>query len=144
MNEFIGRRIESPGAGTKEVQDAFNAWCEILTAHSLQASYAIIAANWAVHRGLDAILGNAWAKWSMAVVVAFLGFNLLATGWMAYLHYRQMLYAGDDSQRWEREYQQELRYWPYTKKIENLGCILRVVKVVAPCAAAVLFVISLF
>jgi hypothetical protein len=47
MNESSGRRIEGPSVGTKEVQDAFNAWCEILTAHSLQASYAIIAANWA-------------------------------------------------------------------------------------------------
>ena len=80
----------------------------------------------------------------MAVAAAFLAINLLATGLMTLLHYKRILYAAEDQERWKKEYDEGMRYWPYTKNIEYLGFLLRVVKVLAPFTAAFLFVLSLF
>jgi hypothetical protein len=76
-----GRRFENAGEAGKELQQAFDDWCSILTTHSLNATYAVIAANWAVHGRPKAILDNVWSKWSMTVALVFLGLNLLMTGW---------------------------------------------------------------
>jgi hypothetical protein len=129
----------------RELQQAFNDWSASLTTHSVQATFAIIAANWAVHTSKDAILNNVWSKWSMLTALSFLGINLLATGIMAYMHYKRCLYADNDTDRWEKEFQASSRtkYWPYTKCIESLGHALRCLKTVLPFVAAAFFVVSL-
>jgi len=146
MNDSNDRRFNSAGEAKKELQTAFDDWCSILTSHSIQIAFAIIAANWAVHGSASGILANCWSIWSMAIVLGFLGLNLLATWFMIWLHYKQILYSEEDVERWNKEYDQAKgkRYWPYTKSIENLGVIFRELKVWAPVLAAILFIISLF
>jgi hypothetical protein len=137
----------SAGEGLKEVGSAFNDWSAILTSHSIQAAYAIIAANWLVHGNAQTVLGNTWSKWSLALVFIFLGLNLLATRWMIKWHYKQYMYADADPERWEKGFEKsktEQTPWPYTKKIQNIGVWLRELKVWAPVAATILFIISLF
>jgi hypothetical protein len=143
-NAVSRRRFMSPGQAWSELYDSFNSWCEILTAHSLQASYAIIAANWAVHKGVDAILKNPYAKASMAFVILFLGLNLLIAGIMTLLHFKQLNYAEDNPNKWQEDFEQSKKHWPYTKCIEDLGLILRGLKICLPFVAAILFLISLF
>ena len=146
MNDSDGRRFESAGKALGELQTAFNDWGSILTTHSLQAAYAVIAANWAVHGATKKILDNCWSKWSLTIVLVFLGINLLATRCMVRLHYKQHLYAGENPNQWQREYEQSKgkRYWPYTKCIEYLGVALRELKAWGPVIGAFLFVLSLF
>jgi len=146
MNDSNDRRFNSAGEAKEELQTAFNDWGSILTSHSIQIAFAIIAANWAVHGSARVILANCWSKWSMAIVLGFLGLDLLATRLMIWLHYKQILYSEEDVERWNKEYDQAKgkRYWPYTKGIENLGRIFRELKACAPVSAAILFIISLF
>ena len=146
MNDSNDRRFNSAGEAKEELQTEFNYWGSILTSHSIQIAFAIIAANWAVHGSARVILENCWSIWSMAIVLGFLGLDLLATRLMIRLHYKQILYSEEDVERWNKEYNQAKgkRYWPYTKRIENLGIIFRELKVWAPVLAAILFIISLF
>lgn len=143
MKEPSGRRFKDAGEAFKELRNDFNAWCEILTSHSLNASYAIIAANWAVHKGIGAILNNPWAKWSMASVVGFLGINLLINGLMTLLHYFQLDNARENPQEWRKKFENPDKWWPYTDYIEYFGFGLRLLKVIAPAFAALCFLFSL-
>ena len=132
------------GEALKKLGQDFNDWSSILTTHSVQASYAIIAANWAVHSDANAILVNCYSKWSLVI---FLGLNLLCTQLMIRMHYRQYIYAEKDSERWQKEFKEtrgKRTYWPYTKNIEHLGVFMRWLKVWAPVISAFLFIISLF
>ncbi len=138
---------ESAGEGLKQVGKAFDDWCAILTRHSIQAAYAIIAANWIVHGNTQTVLGNTWSKLSLALVFIFLGLNLLATRWMIKWHYKQYLYADANPERWEKEFEKSKTRqtaWPYTEKTQNLGVWLRRLKVWAPVIATVFFIVSLF
>ncbi|MBA7644511.1 hypothetical protein ES703_52255 [subsurface metagenome] len=135
------------GEGLKQISKAFDDWCAILTRHSIQAAYAIIAANWAVHGNAQTVLDNVWSKLSLASVFIFLSLNLLATRWMIKLHYKHCLYADADPQQWKKDFEDSKARqtaWPYTEKIQNLGVWLRRLKIWAPVLAAVLFIISLF
>ncbi|MFH1956986.1 MAG: hypothetical protein ABIJ15_00740 [bacterium] len=140
-------RFKNAEEALKKLGQDFNDWCSILTTHSMQAAYAIIAANWAVHGNAQKILNNCCSKWSLVVVFLFLGVNLLATKWMIHKHYKQFLYAEENSERWEKEFREnkgKRTFWPYTKCIEYLGIALRWLKVGAPVIAALLFILSLF
>ena len=140
-------RIKDPGAGLQEVVDAYNDWSSMLTNRSIEASFAVIVANWAVYGSPSLILAKGFAKWSIIVVMVFLAINLLAAFWMSHLHSARFEYAEQDPNRWQREYEKTkgaLDPWPYTKAIENLGRWLRVLKAFAPLIAAGLFVVSLF
>jgi len=143
------RRFENPGEAAKELFDGFNEWCEILTRHSIQATFAVIAANWAVHGSTESIIDNSLAKWSLGIAIAFLGINLLVAGWMSYLYNKRRKYADEDKERWEKEFQKageasKSTPWPYTDFIQGLGSFLRFFKVIVPFIAAILFVLSLF
>ncbi|MBN2438511.1 MAG: hypothetical protein JXL20_07905 [Deltaproteobacteria bacterium] len=147
MSKTNKGEFNNEGEALEKIGQDFNDWCFILTSHSLQAAYAIIAANWAVHGTAQEILGNWFSKWSMVFVFLFIGVNLLATRWMICMHYRQFLYAEEDPARWAKEFQEsrgKRSFWPYTKKIEYLGIMLRGIKTWAPVLAALLFVLSLF
>jgi preprotein translocase subunit SecG len=145
-NGSRARRFDDAGEALKEVEQAFDDWCSILTSHSLNATYAVIAANWAVHGNHQAILHNGWSKSSMTVALVFLGLNLLMTWWMSRLHDEQSSYAGRDPKRWEKEFKEKSEdpYWPYTKWITNVGRALRALKVWMPIIAALFLIISLF
>ena len=61
MPDNDSSEFTSAGEALKKLGQDFNDWCSIFTTHSIQAAYAIIAANWAVHRTTDAILNNSFA-----------------------------------------------------------------------------------
>jgi len=146
MSVSKGTQFESPDIALKQLSGDFNEWCSILTTHSIQAAFAIIGANWAVHRSTKALLSNRWAVWSMIVVLGFLGINLLGTYAMTVMHHRQFNHAEENPGRWRREYEDSQGRnvpWPYTRGIERLGEALRILKVLAPVIAAILLVISL-
>ena len=143
------RRFSSSSDATKELQKGFNNWSSILTKHSIEATLATIAANWAVHGNAKIILSNAWSKWSLAIAIGFLGINLLGAGWMTFLYNKRRRYADDNKDRWENEYQEAGKKskstpWPYTHFTQGLGSVLRFLKVTVPIIATLLFIISLF
>lgn len=78
----IKRRIENPGKALNELYTGFNDWSSIVTNRSIEASFALIAANWAVHGSADNILHNFWAKSSLITIIVFLGANLVGTSWV--------------------------------------------------------------
>ena len=135
---------------TAELQGAYNHWTEAFSNHSLQAAYALIAANWAVHGGPGAsILNVQWAKWSLAVVFFFLGFNLIVSWCLGRMLDKRCKYAEANTTRWESEYKSQLKRteydsWPYTSLIEGIGIFQRYIKLFAPLVAAVFFGLSLF
>jgi hypothetical protein len=152
MNEPVqeyNKKYTSPVEALDELQQAFNAWCEMLTNHSLQAAYAIIAANWAVH-GKTAILTNSCSKWSMALILGFLGANLLVDWLISEFSYSEYSSAEDDRMRWKKEWEEyekgdkHNKYWPYTGKTQVLPRIHRFLKCWVPFIAAFLFICSLF
>lgn len=141
------RRFESSGEASKEVFDNFKNWTSALTARSIQASFAIIAANWAVYGSQQAILANALSKWSLTITLVFLGLNVTATWWMTLLYRRRINFSQADKDRWERQYTQVANRqdpWPYTKLIERLGECMGVAKAFVPLVAGGLFIASLF
>lgn len=141
------RRFNSSGKAAKEIYDGFNAWSSLLTTRSIEVSFAIVAANWAVHGSKNDILHNFYSKWSLIIVIIFFGVNLLGTLLMTKLHDDRCHYIDENKIRWDKEYTQaaaEPSPWPYTNGIELLGAFLRVFKGWVPVIAGVLFVISLF
>ena len=140
------RRFKNADEVTGQLNQDFNDWCSILTTHSLQASYAIIGANWAVHGTASNILDNSFSKFSMLLIIVFLVLNIFANSWMIHLHHRRFIYAEENTNRWKVEFNQSKgkRYWPYTKLIENLGVVHRFLKTFIPIIAALLFILSLF
>lgn len=140
------RRFNNPEAAIAQLNTDFNEWSTILTQNSVNASYAIIAANWAVHGSSGNIMGNNAAKWSIGIVLLFLGANLLGSFIMTKLHYYQFLYAEQYPMKWESEWKnsKSLRHWPYTQGIENLGLSIRWLKALAPIVSCLFFIASLF
>ena len=146
-DQLTTRRFKSSGDASKELFDRFNDWASALTARSIQASFAIIAANWAVYGSEQAILANPLSKWSLTIAMVFLGLNVTATWWMAVLYGRRVNHAQEDKDRWETEYIQVANRqapWPYTKLIEGLGGWMRVANALVPLVAGSLFIASLF
>lgn len=141
------RRFNDAGEATKEIFDGFNKWSTAVGTYGIQSAYALIAANWAVYGGVQGITDNQWAKWSIIVVIIFLGLNLIATLRMAHLYGKRCDYANIDKNRWENEFNAEAEApspWPYTSSIENLGDFIRHLKVWAPVLSGIFFIIGLF
>jgi len=146
INDSNDRRFKTSGEAKKELQTSFDKWSSILTTHSIQIAFAIIAANWAVHGSASAILSNDWSKGSLVIILGFLGLDLLITRLITWLLYKRILYAEKNVDRWNKEYikAKGKRYWPFTKSIEYIGLAFRELKVWAPILAAIFFIISLF
>lgn len=95
----------------------------------------------------QAILGNLWAKSSIAIVISFIGLNLFCTWLMTILYDKRCAYADTDKARWLSEFEREKTSssaWPYTKSIEQLGKFMRLLKVWAPIIGGIVFIIGLF
>jgi len=144
MANHQAREFSSAGEALKKLGQDFNDWSSILTSHSVQLAYAIIAANWAIHGSTQSLLDNWLAKLSMAVILFYLGANLLTTRCMVGMHYNQYLYADKNPDRWQKEFEENKRFWPYTERIEYLGVGMRFFKVWLPIIAAVLLIFSLY
>ena len=141
------RRFQEPGDATRELFEGFNDWSSSLKSYGLQAAYALIAANWAMHGVTDTILSNSWAKWSMVIAVGYIGIHLALAGWMTCLCRRRCTYADADKRRWRIEYnvyETQGSPWPYTQWIQWLGGSIRFLHVVGPLTSGALLIASMF
>jgi hypothetical protein len=132
----------TPGDGLKAVRDDYLYWTGRLTDSSVQLSFAVIAANWAVFASVQSVLMNPWAKSSVFLVVVSLALNLLGAKQMGELHRKRVDYAATDVERWEKECVAALGRsdpWPFTPGIELMGRTMRELRTWLPLAAGALF-----
>jgi len=142
----VSRRFADAGAAANEIFDGYNDWSGTVSSHSLEASYALIAANWAVYGNKSAILASLWARWSLGIVITFLAVNLLLATLMTRLYVKRCKYADDDKDRWDEEFKNAANApsaWPYTDGIQTLGTVKEFASVIAPVTAGVIFVVGL-
>jgi hypothetical protein len=140
------RLFASADEGTKAVREDFLYWTGKLTESSLQMSFAVIAANWAVFGSVQQVMNNFWAKASLSVVVTSVALSLVGAKHMGELHRRRAEYAVEDSERWEKEYAATLdgsEPWPFTNWIQLIGRVLRELKTWLPLVGGALFIIAL-
>jgi hypothetical protein len=141
------RRFKDASEATKEINDQFNDWSSGLSSHSLQAIYAIIAANWAVHRNAADILNNGAAKWSLIIGIGFLGLNILLGSWLTWRLSKRNRYISENLNRWESEFgkaENIVGDWPFTTFMKKLSTALHILRFAAPSTSAGLFIASLF
>lgn len=140
--------FSSVGEGSKRLQDDFNAWSEMLTTRSIELSFAIIAANWAVHGNENNILNNFFAKWSILIIFVFLGVNLMFTWLLSERLFARHDYAEKNHESWKKEFENYKKeknpIWPYTHFIEGSPKYLRHLKFLLPLLSASFFIKSLF
>jgi hypothetical protein len=144
--EYKGGIYADPSAALAEVREYYKGWTTQLTQKSFELSMAIIGANWAVFGGLNQILRNGWAKWSIAVVVIGLLLTLLATWSMSELLRKRIGYAEDEPSRWQVEFNStrgKKDPWPFTDGIEQMGLWLRCTKTFVPIVGGLLFFLAL-
>jgi len=142
------RRYDHAGEASKDIQTCFEAWSSGLSSYGVQAAYAVIAANWAVHTQTNAILANDAAKWSMLVAIAFLGLHLGVLFLMTWLYRNRVNYIDDDKDRWGEEFdaagKKKRDPWPHTKTIECVGSVKRWLLLLGPVTSCLLLIASLF
>jgi len=119
---------ENPRAALKAVEAWWNSRTKALATRSVELSYGIIGANWAVFGSTGKLLSSPYAKISIGLTVVFLGLNLALTRVSAGLLRRRYSYAEGDPARWAREFEQNKGKdvpWPSTAAIDTIGAILR-------------------
>jgi hypothetical protein len=141
-----GGLYQSPGESLKAVRDDYIYWTAKLTDTSLQLSFAIIAANWAVFGSVAGVLASFWSKLSIALVVVGLGISLAAAYWMGELLRARVGYAELNPSRWASEFDAAFGKrdpWPFTSVIDALGWGMRATKTWLPLLAGISFLIAL-
>lgn len=137
----------TPDDALKAVQEGYHYWTGKLTESSFHLSLGVIAANWAVFRSLEGVMGNPWAKISLSLVLLCLTINLLTAKYMGELHRKRAERAERDWSKWEKEFSETKNKrdpWPFTKKIEIVGRLTRELKAWLPIFAGLFFLIALF
>ena len=128
----------TPADGVKELVEHFHAWTSGLSGYSMQATFALIGANWALHESADAVATDANARLSLVIAVAYLAVRLVLYGLMVWFTWYQLAYAERDKNSWAREFKESLQEkgcWPYLPAIHWVGHILHVLNVVGPTLA---------
>jgi hypothetical protein len=141
-----GFPFESHDAALQAVRDSYDYWTGELTHMSLQLSYAIIAANWAVFGSVDQLLGNFWSRLSIGLVILQLGLTAVGTKLMGEMLCERIRYAEKNYSRWQSEFDTNAikpNPWPWTKEIELLAKGMREVKIWLPVVAGGLFIVAL-
>jgi hypothetical protein len=136
----------TPNEAMQAIREDYLYWTGWLTDTSLQLSYAVIAANWAVFGSVDELLTSFWSKLSVGLVIVSLGLNVAGAKWMGELHRARIDYAETDTVRWQNEFEETAGKrdpWPFTRKIEKLGRGLREAKPWLPILASLSFLMAL-
>jgi hypothetical protein len=142
-----GGLYQSPIEALKAVREDYHYWTGKLTETSVQLSYALIAANWAVFGSVDKILASFWSKLSITLVVVGLGFTVAAAKGMGEILRNRIEYAEADTARWQNEFTEtsgKRVAWPFTDRADSLGRWMREAKTWIPLAAGVSFLVALF
>ena len=140
------RLFETAASALGAVREDFHYWTGRLSDTSLQLSYAVIAANWAVFGSVERIGSEPLAELSVACVVVSLGLNVLGAKAMSELLRARVELAERNPGRWEDEFRRTggcADPWPYTSGIERLGRGMREMKTWLPVLAGVLFFLAL-
>jgi hypothetical protein len=141
-----GALYANSSEGAKAVREDYLYWSGRLTDTSFQLSLAVIAANWAVFGSVQKLLGNAWAQTSLILVILSFALSVVGAKWMSELHRKQVDYAEQDLQRWDKECEASRGQrdpWPFTWKIEHLGRCMRELKMWLTLGAGAAFVAAL-
>lgn len=139
--------LKDANDAANKLLEAYNYWTGKLTESNFQLSLAIIGANWAVFGTVQKILSSRPSTWSIILVLAGLGVNIIMIFALGELHRYRAKYAEKDPVRWEREFQNakgKLVPWPYTPLILHLATFFRWARLLFPILAGILFVIALF
>jgi hypothetical protein len=142
-----GGLFENPTAASADVREYYKGWTSRLTDRSFELSMALIAANWAVFGSLNQLMQNAYARASVAVVIGGLLLGLVGSWCMGEMLREQINYAESNAARWADEWEKtkgRKNPWPYTKDIDRLGSLLRIVRTFIPIVGGVLFFVGLF
>lgn len=155
LNENTGAGREtsvSPGGGYASAQDAlkavnssFNSWTQALSDRSVQLSYALVAANWAVFSTTDQLLAAPWAVASLAIVIGFLVLNLVITRIIAEKLRARYDYAEGNAALWEKEFAEKRGKadpWPFTRGIDQWARAIRELRTWLPLLAGGAFFVA--
>jgi hypothetical protein len=129
----------SPAEALKKVCSEYEYWSGRLTEGTLQMSYAVIAADWAVFGSINGILDNFWAKMSLLMVIFGLAANLIGAWFLSEALRKRVEYGEADSPRWNREftqYRESACAWPFTDPIQKVGGKMRLIKATFALAGA--------
>jgi hypothetical protein len=135
----------SPQEGLKKVSSEYEYWSGKLTETSLQPCYAVIGANWVVFGSVNGVLNNAWAKWSLLMVMIALGSNVVAALMLSESLRKQMDYGESHRDKWAQEFKDAIGKevaWPFTDRIQNTGRVLRWIKGPFSIGGAILLLIG--
>ena len=130
----------------KAVRDDYLYWTGKLTETSVQLSYAVLGANWAVFGSVDGILAHFWSKVSVFLIVLSLALSVLGAKVMGEKHLERINYAEADTERWNAEFTATASKqdpWPFTPAIESLGRWMRRGKTWLPLTAGAAFLLAL-
>jgi len=136
----------TPAEATKAIQERYNYWTGKLNDVSLQLSFAVIAANWAVFKTTDGAIRNGWSRISIGIAIVGIAANLLATGWLGDALGDRVGYAESDLGRWESEYRTntgEKTQWPYTDQIVARAKSARRIRIWIPIVGGFFLLIGL-
>lgn len=136
----------TPADATKAIQERYIYWTGKLNDVSLQLSFAVIGANWAVFKTTDGAIQNGWSRASIAIAIVGIGANLFATWWIGNKLSDQVAYAESDLGRWESEYQSNTgreTEWPFTTQIVAVAKSVRFIRISIPVVAGCVLLVGL-
>ncbi|WP_309387505.1 hypothetical protein [Cerasicoccus frondis] len=140
-------RFDDSGDGVKELEGLYNSWSLKLTEVCMHASYAIIGALYAAFGSTGKLLESFCAVMSLFLVLIVLASNVLIRKWIVSQLFDRIEYAEDDGTRWDDEYSSYTTSggpWPYTRKIELCGKILRCISTWGVVSSAIFLSVALF
>lgn len=132
--------------GTKAVIADYHYWTGRVSEWSVQLSYSVLAANWAVFTTLNGIMSNVWSYLSVAVAVLNLFLMVIFAAALALLHLLQVKKAEHNLEMWETQFRKatgKIDPWPFTTQIEFVANVFLGVRAITPVLAAILFFVAL-
>lgn len=135
---------DSPEDALRAVGEWSSFWNQKLSDWSVQLSYALVAANWAVFGNKNALLASPWAQISLGLVIMFFVTNLLLTRIIGELLVRRYAYGETDQNRWRQEYDRSsaMEAWPSTPTINRTARVLREARTWLPLTSGLMFLLA--
>lgn len=137
---------------TGMLRERFGYWSNWLQTAGLQLNVAVVTANWLIHDNLQVLWQNIWAILSLGTVGLGLVFDLLGSLMLASCLRKRMVRveAKIGKNKWESDayssLNKDLGYdpFPYTRTIEFVGRLLRILKFALPVLGLAFLVVGAF